>query len=281
MIKVLKAGLFSTIQDLGRFSAIDYGVPVSGTMDQQASTLANLILGNHENSAVLEITISGPTLKFLTSSVICISGANLSPKINNENIDNNKTYTLNLGDVLSFGSRVNGSRAYLAILGGFNSDVVLESRSMYKSITQTDRINKGDILEINNSEMVVKHNAKVKINQSYINSNIIEVFKGPEFDVLPQKAQYMLLENELTISNLSNRMAYRFNETISNHTKDIITSLVLPGTVQLTPLGDVIVLMRDCQTTGGYPRIFQLKEESINILSQKLANEKVRFGLVN
>ena len=88
-----------------------------------------------------------------------------------------------------------------------------------------------------------------------------------------------LFNQEFTVFKENNRMAYQFQELVTNNLKDIITSLVLPGTVQLTPFGKLIVLMRDCQTTGGYPRVLQLKESSINLLSQKKVGDKIKFKL--
>ena len=109
--------------------------------------------------------------------------------------------------------------------------------------------------------------------------NDIEVLKGPEFELLTKKQQKQLLSNKFTISKDNNRMAYQLVEILANNIKPIITSLVLPGTVQLTPSGKLIVLMRDCQTTGGYPRVLQLKEYSIDVLSQKLAGKNIHFVL--
>ena len=108
----------------------------------------------------------------------------------------------------------------------------------------------------------------------------MEVFKGPEFEYLTLEQQAQLFNNKLTISNLNNRMAYQFKEPLKNNLNPIITSQVLPGTVQLTPSGNLIVLMRDCQTTGGYPRILQLKETSINVLSQKMTGQTLQFKLL-
>ena len=113
------------------------------------------------------------------------------------------------------------------------------------------------------------------------NSKTLKVHKGPEFDRLSISEKENLFSQEFTISKENNRMAYQLSEAVQNNLTPIITSLVLPGTVQLTPSGKLIILMRDCQTTGGYPRVLQLNDKAINILSQKFTNDKIRFTLID
>lgn len=281
MIKVLKPGIYSTIQDAGRFNFQDVGVPYSGAMDAYAASVANMLLGNNENAAVLEMTMTGPTLKFYSDAIICLSGANMSPMLNGIPIDTNKPHQVTKDTVLSFGKLNSGFRGYLAILGGFKSDMVMESRSMFKGITEQYMLKKGDEIPINNTmgELIEK-NASIRINDKYMDSNKIHVFKGPEFDKLSKNQQDVLLTREFTISKDNNRMAYQLEQTLENNLQPIITSLVLPGTVQLTPAGKLIVLMCDCQTTGGYPRVLQLKESAMNIMAQKFTANKVCFKLI-
>ena len=119
MIKVIKAGYYSIIQDLGRFGFQQYGVPVSGVMDRYSSKLANALLNNEKNAAVLEITITGPMLQFNCNTLICVSGADISPRLNNESIKLNHVVIIKMGDVLSFGKLQYGFRSYLAVSGGF------------------------------------------------------------------------------------------------------------------------------------------------------------------
>ena len=279
MIKFISSGLYSSIQDFGRFDFVDYGVPVSGAMDQQASKLANAILGNSENEAVLEFTLVGPTIQFLENTFICLSGAYLSPKLNNIEIPQNKAVKVKREDILSFGPRIYGVRTYLAVSGGYNLKKTLGSYSMFGGISDRKQLLKGDILKINMNRQMKKPTASVKVDVKYINDNTLEVFKGPEFDLLSSTSQKKLLNQNFTISNKNNRMGYQLNENLSNTLNPIITSLVLPGTVQVTPSGKLIILMRDCQTTGGYPRILQLSEAAINKLAQKTTNDIIKFAI--
>ncbi|MEZ4797690.1 MAG: biotin-dependent carboxyltransferase family protein [Flavobacteriaceae bacterium] len=281
MIKVLHSGFYSIIQDLGRKDFQHLGVPISGAMDIDAAKMANAILGNDSNFAVLEITMIGPKLEFNCDTAIALTGANLSPILNNTNINNNALINVSKGDILSFGKPIHGFRAYLAVSGGFQTDVILYSRSMYQGITIAASIKNADELSIQSNNHKTKTYAYVKIRTDYLHEKSILVFKGPEYELLNDEQTNNLFNNEFTISKDNNRMAYQLDELIANNLSDIITSLVLPGTVQLTPLGKLIVLMRDSQTTGGYPRILQLSETSINLLAQKKVGDKIRFVLMD
>jgi len=278
MVKVLKAGFYTTIQDLGRNGFQKYGVPVSGVMDCHSSQLANALLDNDESDAILEITMTGPTLQFNTDTFICIAGADISPQLNDESIKLNHVVKIKKGDVLSFGKLQYGFRCYLSVSGGFQTEMVMNSRSMYQNITSKSVLKENDELSILEHTNITKQShASIKVNTNHFTLKEIKVFKGPEFNLLTKHQQKLLFSEEFTISKDNNRMAYQLAETFKNTLKPIITSLVLPGTVQLTPSGKLIVLMRDCQITGGYPRVLQLKESSINVLSQKFAGNTIRF----
>ncbi len=281
MVKVLHPGFYSTIQDSGRMGYQQYGVPYSGAMDAYSAALANHILGNNINASVIEMTMTGATLQFYSDTYICISGADMVPKINDINIPLNKNIKIVCGNVLSFGKLNKGFRCYLAVLGGLISETIMNSQSMYKGITTQFKISKNDELKINvNSSFVDNKHALIKVNNELFSNNNIEVFKGPEFESLSNNQQELLLQLSFTISKDNNRMAYQLIEPFENSLEPIITSAVLPGTVQLTPSGKLIILMRDCQTTGGYPRVLQLKESAINILAQKFTGHVLNFKLV-
>ena len=281
MIEVIKPGLYSSIQDKGRFGFENYGVPISGSMDQFSSILSNKIISNNDNDAVMEITMIGPTLKFKTETTISITGADMSPLLNGENINLFKQHIIKNGDILSFGKLKCGLRCYLSVLNGFKTKKIMNSRSMYANITKEFRISKGDIL---NLESKINSNNTISLNdfeyENHFKGPFIEVYKGPEYEKLSIKQQTNLFNKKFTVSNKNNRMAYQMNEAIENNLDSIITSLVMQGTVQLTPSGEIIVLMRDNQTCGGYPRILQLNESSINKLSQKHMNDRIIFKLI-
>ena len=246
MVKVLKPGFYSTIQDLGR----------------------------------LEMTMTGATLQFEIHTCIALSGADLSAKLNEKPIQLNKMILVKPNDILSFGKLNHGFRCYLAVLGGFKTETIMKSKSMYQNITKQFMIYKNDELQISQKPPASnKQHASMRFDSSYINSNILEVYKGPEFENLTKNKQTELFSKPFVISKDNNRMAYQLEETFQNNLSPIITSAVLPGTVQLTPSGKFIILMRDCQTTGGYPRVLQLKESSIDVLGQKFTGKTINFKL--
>lgn len=280
MVKVLKAGFYSTIQDLGRYGYQDYGVPYSGVMDTYSASMANILLGNDAHAAVMEITMTGPTLEFTCATSICISGADISPKLNTTSIKLNKPILIKSGDVISFGKRISGFRSYLAVLGGFKTEKTLNSYSMYQGITkQASLVKNSDLIIETALKGFDKKHAVIKIRDSHFTTKHLEVFKGPEYEKLSKGQQALLFSQGFTISKENNRMGYQLKEPLKNNLEPIITSLVMPGTIQLTPSGKLIILMRDSQTTGGYPRVLQLKESSINILAQKLTGDSIHFNL--
>lgn len=282
MVEVLKAGMFDTIQDMGRMGFQEFGVPVSGVMDRFSAGIANAIIGNDLNAAVIESTASGPKLKFHTKTVICITGAYMNPKLNGELIKNNSPISVISGDILEFGNLVYGFRTYISVLGGFQTENVFQSRSMYINMTSNSRLQKGDVLPIMDANTHVETTrSSIKINTTHFETKDIYAYKGPEFNQLGLKQQDAIFNQKFTISKDSNRMAYQFNERIKNQLAPIITSLVLPGTVQLTPAGELMVLMRDAQTTGGFPRVLQLTESAINCLSQKSIEAGIRIKCIN
>ncbi|MBC3846177.1 biotin-dependent carboxyltransferase family protein [Winogradskyella echinorum] len=280
MIKVIQPGFFTSIQDKGRFGYRSNGVPVSGAMDLYSSHFANALLGNPDDCATLEITMVGPTLQLCKPTTIVISGAFMNPKLNGKPIEMNTIITVKSNDILSFGRVEKGLRCYLAIKEGFKSKVVFNSRSMYTNITSAVRLKKDDIVDyLADNQVSPSFNAHVKFNDSVLENDFLEVFKGPEFDKLSLEQKNAILNKELKVSKFNSRMAYQLLPLVENYLKPILTAPVLPGTVQLTPLGQLIVLMRDCQTTGGYPRILQLTEQSINNLSQKSTGSILKIRL--
>jgi len=277
MIKVIQSGLFTTVQDGGRYGHRDIGVPYSGFMDQESAYAANTIVGNDKRESLIEITLKGPTLLFNDNQTISITGGDFNPLINDLTIEMYEPINVKLGDTLKINNTNNGARCYLAISGGIDVKSIFGSKSFMSNITESYYLRKGDEIKISNNskgESLKKNKLKFKLNKS------INVYKGPEFTTLNIKTKNMLFKNEFTIRTNS-RMAYNLEEKVQTGIKSIISSPVLPGSVQLTPSGKMIILHRDCQTTGGYLRILQLSENSLNNLSQLKSGEKIKFNLIN
>lgn len=280
MIEVLSPGFYTTIQDLGRFGYADKGVPCSGVMDGYSAQLANQIIGNNPLDSLLEITLGNCILKFNNQTVICVSGANLSAKLNDRFIGLNKAVIVQENDLLCFEKPIFGVRAYLAVKGGFKTPKVLGSRSFYNGITAQDLLQKDAILPIE-SFVLDKNvmNATVKISRDHFRDENLLAYPGPEYELLSVTQKIQLNAVNFNISNDNSRMGYRLEGLIQNELPSMLTSAVLPGTVQLTPSGRLIVLMRDCQVTGGYPRVLQLSENAINKLAQKTTGQSIQFKL--
>lgn len=280
-IEVLQPGLFSSIQDEGRFGFRKYGVPQSGAMDQRAAGMANLLLQNNPDAAVLEITLQGPVLRFNAAADIVITGADLSPVLDGERLLNNHVIHVKEGQVLKFGGRISGFRAYLGIRNGFQSQEVLKSRSWCKGVTPHYRLEKGMEIPFLEGDISASERFSAVKADGYLSSEKIEVYPGPEFELLSASEKDRLQKWHFSVGKDSDRMGVRFQEKFPNSLNPIITGPVIPGTMQLTPSGIMIALMRDCQTTGGYPRILQITEEGMNILAQKIPGEKLQVKLIN
>jgi len=281
MIKVLSPGFFTSVQDEGRFGYGKFGVPTSGAMDRYSAKLANHILSNKDNDALLEITLGRCNLLFNSQTIISISGADFSPEINNQKVRLNTSIAIHQGDILTFNKPTYGVRCYLAVKGGFQTEVVLNSRSFYEGITPQNRVKKNDELAIKSYDIsLIKSVSSVKVQPSHFKCTTIEVYTGPEYNLLNDIQKEQFSKTLFTISKENSRMGYRLQEHIENDLGSLLTSAVLPGTVQLTPSGKLIILMRDCQVTGGYPRILQLTESSINNLAQKTTGDTFTFKIV-
>ena len=277
MIKVIQSGIYTSIQDTGRNGYRNIGVPLSGSMDHISAFLANALLNNSHDDALMEITLTGPVLQFEVETSIVITGAEMSPTLNNNSIVNNKVYSLNSGDIIKFGKLTRGVRSYIGVVGGIQTKSILNSRSFFKGITSVAVVKKNDLISIIRSPSIQKRQfGLLKAQNPFYITNYLDVYKGPEFDLFTAEEQKRIFQTEFSVA-INNRMGYNFENTIGAHTKSMLTSPVLPGTVQLLPNGKIIVLMKDAQTTGGYPRILQLTENSMAILSQKKRGDQIYF----
>lgn len=280
-IKVLTSGIYTSIQDLGRFGYRKFGVPVSGAMDAFSAELANRLVGNEPNCAVIEITLQGPVLEFQRACKIALTGADFRPKLGKKAIHMNTLISVSEGDQLTFGSPQMGARCYLAVSGGVASEVVMGSRSQYREITPIRQMQRGDLIPLVSKPLQIEEtHSAVRVPPDRLSNPVIEVFPGPEFDFLSDELQKKISSIPFSVTQESNRMAYVLDSEKSMTAEEIITSPVQPGTVQLTPSGKVVVLMRDAQTTGGYARILQLTKDSVDRLAQKRAGDQLQFKLL-
>ena len=278
MIAILHPGIYCSVQDQGRFGHTKMGVPQAGCADTYAAKMANALLKNHEKDALIEITFGQGKFKFTSDTYICLTGGDFSPKLNGKLIKMQSVYFIKKDSVLSFGKRVYGARVYLSVQGGIQTETVYGSRSFFDGITQ-QKLGKGAMLPILPIQKYADNNfSKVRVSEKHFTTIYLPCLKGPEFFKLNQEQQRKLF-TPFSISDDNNRVGYRLKESLKNNLSSILTSAVLPGTVQLTPSGKCIILLQDCQVTGGYPRILQLTEIAIARVSQKITGDKIQFIL--
>jgi biotin-dependent carboxylase-like uncharacterized protein len=280
MLSLLRSGMQTSIQDLGRFSYRKYGIPVSGAMDAFSAQQANQLLGNPPEASVLEFAYVGPELYFHEHAIVVFSGATFLPVCEHVKIPMNKSFSVSKNSRIKVGTAQKGVYGYMAIQGGFNTPEVLGSRSFYKNITEKSTLDKNDKLFFNPALQENITAAELKVTSLDL-AETIEVYPGPEFDFMSAKMQSAFFTAKFTVNSQSNRMASLLDGDTGFSASEIITAAVQPGTVQLTPSGKIMVLMRDAQTTGGYARILQLSEKAISQLAQKRAGEVVRFKCLN
>ena len=281
MIEVLAAGIYSSLQDRGRMGFRASGVPVSGYMDAYSAQLANALLNNDINAVVLEMTYQGPILKFNKSCTIAITGAPCPIWLNDYLIESNRIHKLKINDVLKIGKVTQGVYCYLAILGGFKTPKILNSCSFYQNISTQSQLKKGDRLKHYNQVPKIINQTTIQPDTAHLTHKHIRAIPGPEFDQLDINTQKLLFNEKITVSQFCNRMAYKLISHTPFKANEIITSSVQAGTVQLTPAGELIVLMCDCQTTGGYARVLQLSKNSINQMAQKSIGSHFSFVIDN
>lgn len=294
-VKVLHPGLLTTIQDIGRVGSQKYGVIVSGAMDSYSLRLANILVGNKENEATLEITLFGTTLQFDKDTLIAITGGDFQATIDGVAAPLWRPVLIHKQSILKFNSATKGSRAYIAFGGGVHVSEVMGSKSTYLRAKvggfEGRALQKGDILSLgqenNLSKKLVQQLANNNINWS-INSNelinfsqhqVIRVLKGTEFHRFSKKSQQAFLREPYYLTVQSDRMGYRLEgPPISlSENFELLSEGVTFGTIQIPSSGQPIILMADRQTTGGYPKIGQVITADLSSLAQLQPTATIRF----
>lgn len=286
--KVIKAGMLSTIQDLGRHGYQKSGIIVSGAMDKLALRTGNLLLGNKEDEAGLEITLTGPVLLFEEAQLIILTGADLSPSLDGQPLAMWRPVPIPKGGILSFGRPAKGCRSYLSVAGGFKIKPVLGSCATYLQAGiggwEGRALKAGDTVPF---RKVYQEKGKFSWSPDlklYPDTGIqtIRVLPGPEFEQFTAESIRTFFSGPFSISKENNRMGYRLEgpDILLLHRKEMLSSAVTFGTIQVPPQGKPIVLMADCQTTGGYPRIAQVITADLSILAQKQTGDQIKFELI-
>lgn len=280
-----KAGLQTSIQDLGRWGQQHLGIPIGGAMDVEAAKKANWLVGNPPNTPVLELTLMGPNMELKGAAQIAITGANLSPVINEKKAPMYQTINIKEKSNLRFGRLKKGCRAYLAIGGNWDVPQWLSSCSPILSgrnaLLPQSIINAHDTLLVHPNKFIDKRRISKKLRPIYSNHLQLRTFAGPEFEAFSRTSIAAFFGQDHLISNQSNRMGYRLESILPDFQPNsaLISSGIVPGTIQVSNAGQPIVLMKDAPTTGGYYRLGNVHSEDLDHLAQLKPGDLVSFRL--
>jgi biotin-dependent carboxylase-like uncharacterized protein len=284
-IVVLTPGLLTTVQDGGRFGHAAIGVGSAGAMDVIALRLANILVGNVENAAALEITLRGPRLRCATDCVIAVTGAALEARCDGAELPIWRRVSVRAGAELNFSGMRYGARSYLAVAGGIQVPALLGSRSTDVNAGIGRALAVGDVLPVSRAHESAP--AKWSLDPApWFDANPmqpIRVVLGAHFSRLDAESQRTLFATEFRIDADSNRVGYRLGgpKLALQEALELVSAGVVPGTVQLPPGGAPIVLMAEAPTTGGYPRIAHVISVDLPRLAQRRPGEAVRFTQVS
>jgi len=288
----------ATIQDLGRHYYLSQGVPVSGVMDSLSAQIANLSLGNAPNDAVIEFTQSGASFVTEDDVLLCLSGAGACLKTEAGILPSNCPLFVPAGTNLYLENAPPGCRSYLAIAGGWAAPEVLGSKSTYvtgrfggldgRCLKDNDILNSSGNLTA--TTMVIWDSLKGgAINHPKWSvgralflpdaRNTIRVMRGREFNWFDGPSTSSFFSQEYTLGHNSNRMGYQLKGKPIHRVfeGELLSTAVTPGTIQVTNNGDLVLLMADCQTTGGYPRIAQVAAVDLPLCAQLKPGDPINF----
>ncbi|MCC8140720.1 MAG: biotin-dependent carboxyltransferase family protein [Lachnospiraceae bacterium] len=287
-IRILKGGMLTTVQDLGRAGYQSQGFSVAGVMDVRSFKIANLLLDNPENEAVLEFTLIGPTLQFTSVSIVAITGGDFQPTVNGEPVEMYKALYMKKGDVLKFGSARTGSRGYLAFGSYLDVPVVMGSRSTNLKSRQGGfkgrKLEAGDYINFRKKCQYLPFFLSRKLDICEFDQSEAElrVVMGPQDDRFSKQGIETFLNSEYTVTSEFDRMGCRLDGPFiaPKETSDIISDGIAFGSVQVPSHGKPIILLADRQTTGGYAKIATVASVDIPKLVQRKTDHKIRFRAI-
>lgn len=299
---VLKPGMLTTVQDLGRYGAQRYGVVASGAMDAFAARVANVLVGNAAGEAVLEMTIIGAALQFEKDALIAICGGDFQPTIDGAEVPQWRAVLVRTGCTLKFAHAVAGSRCYLAICGGIDVPELMGSRSTYLRANlgghEGRALQAGDRLKArvagsglterlsrslgNQPFAAVSPTVYPGLLPHYSQEPLIRITAGRHYELFTEESRDQLLREPFKVTPQSDRMGYRLQGPQLQLTEplEMISEAVSFGTLQVPPDGNPVALMADRQTTGGYPKIAQIASVDLPVMAQLAAGADIHFELI-
>jgi len=273
---VREPGLHSLLVDCGRLRSRSLGVPVGGAADRLALALGNALVGNPPDALALEVTLVGPTLEADQPTAGIVFGTPFQTTINGLPVTVGTTFTLNTGDVLRIGGTLTNARGYLCVAGGFESHVILGSRSGLEPVRAGDRlICRASRTEPRGLSFHTSEGEHPSLTRPYL----LRVLVGPQRDWFTDEAFFTQVYE---VTPASNRMGLRLKSTpLPRRPGELVSEAVAPGAVQVTNDGQPIVLGVDGQTIGGYPKIAHVIRADLDRLAQLRPGECVRFVCVS
>ena len=274
MFEVLNEGILATFQDSGRFGYEDIGVSNSGASDELSYYLANRLLNNPQNCTTIELSIGKLKLKALQSTRVSIAGADTKAKLNGKILKNWSCFPVKEGDVLEFGYAIDGQLIYIAVEGGFKSKKILNSTSVSRFIGTP--IKKGEILNadpsINRQKAFFSPSIVPTLGHKKLELRFVKGYQHKLFDI------EKFTTSKFKVSNRYNKMGYQLSgDKIVPKKNTLISEAIAFGAIQITPAGDPIVLLKDRQTIGGYPKIGSVLPMDCFKLSQCGVNTDITF----
>ncbi len=288
IFRVLQAGAFTTIQDMGRYGYQQFGIPVSGALDKFSFQVANRLVGNPDSAAVLECAYLGPKLEVLSECIISVTGADAPLLVNGEAHEMWRSFILNPGEVVSFRPAQRGVRSYLAVSGGIDVPEVIGSRSTFVGAKIGGlggrSLNKGDILSAGRFGGAYVPRSLPHEFRPPLESRIrLRAIPGPQDDYFDEGFQIFFKE-EFEVTSEADRMGYRLaGPQISikeGVLKTIISEPSVPGSVQVPPDGRPIIELVEL-TVGGYAKIATVITSDLDLVAQARPGDLIRFTSVN
>jgi len=297
-LSIIKPGLLDTLQDHGRYDYSHWGINPGGAMDAYAAQVANRLVGNNDNESVIEIHFPAPQILFNQNALIAITGADFSPLLNEQALSLWQPNVVRKNTVLQFPKLKYGAMCYLAVHGGFCIDKWLNSYSTNLKASAGGffgrQLKKGDELFFKENSIYFAGLLKdedtleslpwrADVRKVYEHPHEISIIKGNEWERLTGKSQYDFIENNFIVHPSSDRMGYQLRgiPLKCDNNSDMVSSGVNFGTIQLLPDGQLIVLMADHQTTGGYPRIGHVISAHLPKFAQLRPSDSVHFKLTD
>ena len=283
-IQIIKKGIADTIQDIGRYGYQHLGIQANGYLDYQSARLANYILGNSVNAPVFEIHFPASSFCFTRNYTICITGANFVPVLNEKSIAINTPIEVKQNDILQFLKPLEGRVAYIAIQGKIKEEAWLNSHSYFANSIQKDAQFEWEVSTeisnqfLKNSELLSSEIIN-EMHSPIFSSGPIQFIPGPAWNDLTEASQKLFLSTEYHIGMQANRMGYPLKGALLqlNKPNQYLSAAVTRGTLQLLPNGELMVLMADHQTIGGYANLGQIILVDLPRLAQASNQTSIHF----